>query len=61
MFVPRDEITFRDSRDAEIEELRQRQAEFAQQKAAAAQQPPYGLTVSPHYLRESRERRQRTS
>jgi hypothetical protein len=57
MFVPREEIAFRDSTGAEIEELRQRQAEFAQQKTAAAQKTPYGLTVSPHYLRESRDRR----
>jgi hypothetical protein len=60
LFVPREEITFRDSTEAEIEELRQAQAEFARQKAAAAQKTAYGLTVSPHYLRESRERREKT-
>lgn len=56
LFVPREEITFRDSTDQELEALRAQQAEFRQQKAAAAQKTPYGLTVSPHYLRESRAR-----
>jgi len=58
LFIPREEITFRDSTEAEIEELRKNQADFAHQKAAAAQKTPYGLTVSPHYLRDSRERRE---
>ena len=57
LFVPREEITFRDSSEAEIEELRQVQAAFVTDKAAAAQKTPYGMTVSPHYLRESRARR----
>jgi hypothetical protein len=57
MFVPRDEITFRDASEAEIEKLREAQAAFAHDKAAAAQKTPYGMTVSPHYLRESRARR----
>ncbi len=57
LFVPREEVTFRDSTQAEIDELQRHQSEFIHQKAAAAQKTPYGLTVSPHYLRESRERR----
>jgi hypothetical protein len=57
MFLPREAITFRDSTEREIEALQQSQSEFLQQKTAAAQKTPYGLTVSPHYLRESRERR----
>jgi hypothetical protein len=58
LFVPREEITFRDSTEAEITELRSSQAEFYKQKTAVAQKTPYGLTVSPHYLRESRARRE---
>jgi hypothetical protein len=58
LFVPREEVTFRDSSERELEELRATQAEFRQQKTAAAQKTPYGLTVSPHYLRESRSRRE---
>jgi hypothetical protein len=57
LFVPREEITFRDSSERETERLRAQQAEFRTQKIAAAQKTPYGLTVSPHYLRESRARR----
>jgi len=57
LFLPREAITFRDSSEREIEALQQSQSEFLQQKTAAAQKTPYGLTVSPHYLRESRERR----
>jgi hypothetical protein len=57
LFLPREAITFRDSSEREIEALQQSQSEFLRQKTAAAQKTPYGLTVSPHYLRESRERR----
>jgi len=34
-----------------LEESRQ---EFHKQKAAAVQKTPYGLSYSPHYLRQSR-------
>jgi hypothetical protein len=57
LFVPREEVTLRDSTASEIEELRNVQKEFHTGKKAAAQKTPYGLTVSPHYLRESRARR----
>jgi hypothetical protein len=53
-FVPREEITMRDCTTAEIEAIHASQAEFNQQKAAAAQKTSYGLTYSPHYLRQSR-------
>jgi hypothetical protein len=57
MFVPREEITLRDCSDKELEAIRNSQSEFHQQKASAAQKTGYGLTVSPHYLRQSRARR----
>jgi len=57
LFVPREEITFRESSEAEIATMRENLAEFYKEKTAAAQKTPYGLTVSPHYLRESRARR----
>lgn len=57
MFVPREDVTFRDATAAEVEELQQAQSNFIRDKSAAAQTTPYGLKVSPHYLRESRERR----
>jgi hypothetical protein len=58
-FVPREEITMRDCTAEEIRTLRASQQEFTQHKAEVAQQTPYGLTVSPHYLRQSREQRER--
>ena len=57
LFVPREEVTLRDCTEREIEALKDAQSEFHREKTAAAQQTPYGLTVSPHYLRESRARR----
>jgi hypothetical protein len=56
-FVPREDITMRNCTEAEIETLRRSQQEFFAHKVEAAQQTPYGLTVSPHYLRQSRARR----
>jgi hypothetical protein len=54
-FAPREEITMRECSNDEFEAIKMSQAEFNQQKAAAAQKTPYGLTVSPHYLRKSRQ------
>jgi hypothetical protein len=57
-FVPREEVTLRDSTAEELEAFRTSQQEFYQHKAAAAQKTPYGLTVSPQYLRESRAQKE---
>jgi hypothetical protein len=54
VFVPREEITMRDCSNEEIDALKAALAEFNQQKAAAAQKTSYGLTYSPHYIRQSR-------
>ena len=61
MFVPREEVTLRDATESELEVIRQSQAVFFEQKAAAAQKTGYGLTVSPHYLRQSRAQRDKES
>jgi hypothetical protein len=53
-FLPREEPTMRDCTPAEVEAIRKSQHEFAQHKAEAAQKTSYGLTYSPHYLRQSR-------
>ncbi|MSO81841.1 MAG: hypothetical protein EXQ53_00895 [Acidobacteria bacterium] len=53
-FMPREEITMRDCTAAEVAAIRESQREFAQHKAEATQRTSYGLTYSPHYLRESR-------
>ena len=53
-FVPREEITFRDCNENEIEVIRQSRENFFREKAAHRVKTPYGLQYSPHYLRESR-------
>jgi hypothetical protein len=40
----------------ELKALDESRMEFHKQKAAAVQKTPYGLSYSPHYLRESRAR-----
>jgi hypothetical protein len=56
-FVPREEITMRDCTSGELEAIARSQDEFSRQKSAAAQTTSYGLTYSPHYLRQSRARK----
>lgn len=56
-FMPREEMTMRDCTPAEVEEIRKSQGEFARRKSEIAQRTSYGLTVSPHYLRQSRARK----
>ena len=53
-FVPREDIALRDGTSEEMEAFKRAQAEFNTHKAAAAQTTSFGLTYSPHYLRQSR-------
>ena len=55
MFVPREDITFRDCTDDEQALIRESRANFFREKAAHRVKTPYGLQYSPHYLRKSRE------
>lgn len=54
VFVPREEIAFRDCTESEIEAIKQSASEFSRDKAAARITTPYGMPYSPHYLRQSR-------
>ena len=55
MFVPREEITFRDGTEEEIAaRLRSSQA-FVDEKARMKVKTPYGMEYSPHYQRTSRQ------
>jgi hypothetical protein len=54
MFVPREEIAFRDCTQAELDAIKNAAAEFSREKAAARTTTPYGMPYSPHYLRQSR-------
>jgi hypothetical protein len=56
IFVPREEVTMRACTPEELKALDESRMEFHKQKAAAVQKTPYGLSYSPHYLRESRAR-----
>jgi hypothetical protein len=56
-FVPREEITMRDCTEEELDGIVKAKTEFAEHKAASKITTPYGLQYSPHYLKESRDRR----
>jgi hypothetical protein len=57
VFVPREEITFRDCSDEELAAVRQSKEAFFREKAAHRVSTPYGLHYSPHYLRQSRSQK----
>ena len=54
LFIPREEVAFRDCTEAEIAAIRQSATEFSRDKAAARITTPYGMPYSPHYLKQSR-------
>jgi hypothetical protein len=56
-FVPREEITMRDCTEEELAAIRKSKQEFFEGKAGSKVSTPHGLSVSPHYLRESRSRK----
>ena len=53
-FVPREEITTRDCTAEEIAALTESAEKFSREKAALTMTTAYGLSYSPHYLRQSR-------
>jgi hypothetical protein len=53
-FLPREEITMRESTSDELKAFEESRQEFNRRKAAAVQKTSYGLAYSPHYLRQSR-------
>jgi hypothetical protein len=56
MFVPREEITFRDGTPEEIAARHQSSQAFCDEKARTKVKTPYGMEYSPHYLRSSRRK-----
>jgi hypothetical protein len=56
IFVPREEITFRDGTEAEIAARHRFSQEFYQEKARTKLRTPYGVEYSPHYQRTSRRK-----
>ena len=57
-FVPREPITMRPCSDQEIQAIEASRAEFNKHKAEASQKTSYGLSYSPHYLRQSRAQKE---
>ena len=57
-FVPREEITMRQCTAEESKTIEASRDEFHHHKAAATQQTSYGLSYSPHYLRQSRAKKE---
>ena len=53
-FVPREEIAMRDCSADELDAIRRSAEEFSREKAAFKVNTPYGMSYSPHYLRQSR-------
>jgi hypothetical protein len=58
-FQSREEITMRSSTDEELKAFEESREEFNRHKAAAVQKTSYGLSYSPHYLRQSRAQKSR--
>ena len=57
-FVPREQITMRQCTADELKAIEASREEFNRQKAAVTQQTSYGLSYSPHYLRQSRAQKE---
>jgi hypothetical protein len=57
-FVPRESITMRPCTDEEVKAVEESRTEFNKHKAAATQKTSYGLSYSPHYLRQSRAQKE---
>src|SRR5690242_375294 len=56
LFVPREEITFRDGTEEEIAARQRSSQAFCDEKARTKVKTSYGLEYSPHYQRTSRRK-----
>jgi hypothetical protein len=54
LFVPREDVVFRDCNEEELAAIKQSKSEFFRKKAALTLTTPYGFQYSPYYARESR-------
>jgi hypothetical protein len=57
-FVPRELVTLRPCTAEELAAIEASRREFNHEKAAATQKTSYGLSYSPHYLRQSRAQKE---
>ena len=60
-FIPREEVIMREATKDEIEAIKKSRIEFGEHKRTVRLTTPYGLSYSPHYLRESRARKDAAS
>jgi hypothetical protein len=60
MFVPREDVTFRDGSEEEIAARHQSAKAFYDEKAKLKVKTPYGLEYSPHYQNTSRQKKSTT-
>jgi hypothetical protein len=60
IFVPREEITFRNGTDEEIAARHRSNQAFCDEKVKTKVKTPYGVEYSPHYQRTSRRNNQTT-
>lgn len=60
MFIPREEITFRNGTEEEVAARHQSSQAFCDEKARTKVKTPYGVEYSPHYQRTSRRNNQTT-
>ena len=56
IFVPREEVTFRDGTEAEIAARHKSSQAFYDEKGSTKVKTPYGMEYSPHYQRTSRRK-----
>ncbi len=61
IFVPREEVTFRDGTEQEIAARHQSSQAFYDEKASMTVKTPYGVEYSPHYQRASRRKNDPTA
>ena len=57
LFVPREEVTFREGTEEEIAARLQSAKAFYDEKAKLKVKTPYGLEYSPHYQNTSRQKK----
>jgi hypothetical protein len=57
-FVPREPITMRPCTSEELQAIEESRVEFSRHKAEATQKTSYGLSYSPHYIRQSRAQKE---
>lgn len=59
VFVPREEISMRDCTKEEVTKISETMKKFFKEKEGLKQTTPFGLTYSPHYVRQSQAEKEK--